>query len=395
VNYRTVGSLAVLLLAVGLPLAAIAQSKSRSRGNPAPPTESGLNQETLMLSGTVVTEDGSPLPAPANIERVCSGRVSRDGHSDFKGYFTVSISASRRFQFGSPDSSAEDSDGSGVLGMVPVRMPLNPSTVAGALAGCELRGALTGFRSSSVRIPVDGVGSEVGPINVGTIVLQRVEKGQGVVVSATSLNAPKEAKKAFDKGHRAAASNKLAEAQLELEKAVRLYPQYAAAWQDLGWLYAQQNRLDKARNAFVQANSADGMFVPAYVGLSALAVRESKWADAAESSARATQLDSVDFPVAFYYNALANFRMGNLELAEKSARKAETLGAQGSFPQVSLLLGVMLANRQEYAGAAEQLRAYLKAAPAAPNAAAVRQQLAQLEKLEGTPVKAEATPPTK
>jgi Tfp pilus assembly protein PilF len=391
VNYRTLGSFGVMALAVGLPLSAIAQSKSMSRGNPAPPTETGLNQVTLMLSGNVVTEDGSPLPGPASIERVCSGRVSRDGHSDFKGYFTVSVSASRTFQFSPPDSGAENSDGSSLLGMVPSRMPLNPSTVAGALAGCELRGALTGFRSSSVRIPVDGVGSEVGPINVGTIVLQRVERGQGVVVSATSLSAPKEAKKAFDKGHRAAESNKPAEAQLELEKAVKIYPQYAAAWQELGWLYAQQNQPEKARNAFTQASAADGMFVPAYVGLSALAVRESKWAEAAESSARATQLDSVDFPVAFYYNALANFRLGNLEQAEKSARKAETLGAQSSIPQVSLLLGVMLANRHEYAEAAEQLRAYLKAAPTAANAAAVQKQLAQLEKLGAGPVKAEAT----
>jgi len=123
-----------------------------------------------------------------------------------------------------------------------------------------------------------------------------------------------------------------------------------------------------------------------------VALRESKWEEAADSSARATQLDGVDFPAAFYYNALANFRLGKLERAEKSARKAETLGVRRSFPQVSLLLGAMLANRQEYAEAAEQLRAYLKAVPAASNAAAVRQQLAELETLAATPVKAEATP---
>ena len=139
-------------------------------------------------------------------------------------------------------------------------------------------------------------------------------------------------------------------------------------------MYAQQNQLDKARNAFTQAQAADNMFVPAYVGLSSVAVRESKWAEAADFSARATQLDGVDFPAAFFYNSLANYRLGNMEQAEKSARKAETLGAQRNFAQVNLLLGVMLANRQEYAEAAEQLRAYLKAAPTAPNAEKARQQ---------------------
>jgi len=137
------------------------------------------------------------------------------------------------------------------------------------------------------------------------------------------------------------------------------------------------------------------MFVPAYIGLSSVAVRESKWAEAAEFSARAAQLDGVDFPAVFFYNSLANYRLGNLEQAEKSARKAETLGAQRSFPQVSLLLGAMLAKRQDYADAADEFRAYLKAAPSAPNADQVRQQLAEVEKLRATEAKAEAASPAK
>jgi len=273
-------------------------------------------------------------------------------------------------------------------------MSQNQSSLQTLLMGCELRGSLAGFRSSSVRIPLSETGgAEI--VSVGTIVLERMGEAPGATVSATSLNAPKDAKKAYDKGHRAVENNKLPEAQQNLEKAVQLYPKYAAAWQDLGWVYAQQDQLDKARNAFTQAQAADGMFVPAYVGLSSVAVRESKWAEAADLSARATQLDGVDFPAAFYYNSLANYRLGNLEQAEKSARKGETLGVQRSFPQVSLLLGVMLANRQEYAEAAEHLRAYLKAAPTAPNAERVRQQLAELEKLGAAPVKAEAEPPAK
>ena len=348
-----------------------------------------------MLSGNIITEDGSPLPGPAFIERVCSGRVSRDGRSDFKGYFTISITASRQFQFGDAEGSAETGGGSGLttVGTMQSRMPQNPSTVAGALAGCELRASLAGFHSSSLAIPLGELGSTVGAVNVGTIVLQTMQKAEGVTVSATSLNAPRDARKAYDKGHHAIENNKLPEAQPALERAVQLYPQYAAAWQDLGWVYAQQDQLDKARNAFTQAQAADGMFVPAYVGL--VAVRESRWAEAADFSARATQLDGVDFPAAFYYNSLANYRLGNLEQAEKSARKAETLGAQHSFPLVSLLLGVMLANRQEYVDAAEQLRSYLKAAPTAPNAEKVRQQLAELEKLGVSPVKAAAAPPAK
>ena len=380
---RTLTCFAIVVLAAGLASAAWGQGRSRA-STPGPSAPTAGNRITIMLSGNVVTEDGSPLPDPVSIERVCNGRVSRDGRSDFKGFFAITISTSNQFQFGDPESSAESGGGSGfnMVGTLQSRMPQSTSTVASELAGCELRASLAGFRSSSVVIPASDVGETAAALNVGTIVLQRMGDAQGTTVSATSLNAPKDARKAYDKGHHALENHNLPEGQKELEEAVRLYPQYASAWLDLGWLYSQQNQLAKAREAFQQARDRDERFVPAYVGLALVAARESRWQEAAEQSASAAQLDGVDFPAVFYYNSLANYRLGNLDEAEKSARKAETLGAQRSFPQVSLLLGAMLANKQDYAGAADQFRSYLKAAPTAPNADKVRQQLAQLEQLQ-------------
>jgi Flp pilus assembly protein TadD len=348
----------------------------------------------IMVSGKVVTADGSPPPEQVTIERVCGARVTAQGRTDFKGYFSVDVAQS----FADDPADASGASGPGGLSVMPTGGQSHSfSPVISRLQGCDLRGVLGGFRSSSLRIPVEqlGGGTPTGTLEVGTIVLQKMSDAQGTTVSATSLNVPKDAKKAFDKGHQALAQNKLAEGQPELEKAVQIYPKYASAWIDLGWVYTQQNQLDKARNAFQQAQAADDKFVPAYVGLASLAVRESKWQEAAEQSAHATQLDGVDFPAAFYYNSLANFRLGNLEQAEKSARQAETLGVQTTFPQVNLLLGVMLANRRDYADAAEQLRSYLKAAPTAPNADKVRQQLAEVERLQATESKAAPPPPAK
>ena len=395
--YRALSLLAIAILTIGFASAAWAQTRSSSSGRTSTAPSQPDGRQTIMLSGNVITDDGSSLPGPVFIERMCNGRVSRDGRSDFKGYFTVSINMGTQFQFGDPEGTAETGGGSGLnrVGNMRSRLPQNSSSSASALAGCEMRASLAGFHSSSVTVPVGELGSTVGPVNVGTIVLQRMGKEQGATVSATSLNAPKDAKKAYDKGHRALTNNKLAEAQQDLEKAVQAYPRYASAWLDLGWLHTQQNQLDKARNAFTQAQSADAMFVPAFVGLACVAVRESQWAEAAEASARAAQLDGVDFPAAFFYNALANYRLGNLEQAEKSARKGETLGVQHAFPQLSLLLGVMLAQRGEYADAAEHLRTYLKAVPTASNADKVRQQLAELETLGGTAAKTDATPAAK
>jgi len=380
----TLRRFAMVVLSGSLASTAWGQSRNSRVSTPAPPGPASGNRMSIMLSGNVAMDDGSPLSGPATIERICNGRVSRDGRSDFKGYFAVTISTSAQFQFGDPESSAESGGGSGLnmVGTLQSRLPQTTSSVAGQLAGCELRASLPGFRSSSLLIPASELGETVGAVNVGTIVLQRMGDAPGTTVSATSLNAPKDARKAYDKGHHALENHNLPEGQKELEKAVRLYPQYAGAWLDLGWLYSQQNQLAKAREAFQQAREHDEKFVPAYVGLALVAARESRWQEAAEQSARAAQLDGVDYPAAFYYNSLANYRLGNVDEAEKSARKAETLGAQRAFPQVSLLLGTMLADKQEYAAAAEQLRFYLKAAPAAPNADKVRQQLAQLEQLQ-------------
>ena len=382
-SYRMVRLLAFVVL--GFSSAALGQSGGKGRGRtvPAPTTPSNLANHVIMLSGNVITADGAPLSETVSIERVCNGRVSREGRSDFKGFFTISLGQYPGLS--DPENSAETSGGR-------VNSPMSRNN---KLLGCELRASLAGFRSSSLLIPTEDLGSGMGVVKVGTIVLERMGEAPGATVSATSLNAPKDAKKAYDKGHHAIAGNNLPEAQQDLEKAVQLHPQYATAWLDLGWVYVQQNQLDKARNAFAQARAADATFVPAYVGLASVAVRESKWTDAADFSARATQLDGVDFPVAFYYNSLANYRLGNLVQAEKSARKAEMLGAQRTFPQVSLLLGVMLANRQDYSGAADHFRSYLKATPTAPNADRVRQQLAEVEKLGAADSKAEAVLPVK
>jgi len=412
---RTTTFLAIALLTVGLASTAMGQSKGSGSSNtggsrgtgtttPSRPSPDRMNR-MIMVSGKVIMADGTVPQEPVAIECVCAGRpqargrqtaggpVRALGRTDFKGEFIVDVAQT----FTEDPSDISGAIGPGSLSVMPGNGQLSPHEIGARLTGCDLQGSLAGFRSSSLRIPVELIDASgaIGTLEVGTIVLQKMSDAQGTTVSATSLSAPKDAKKAFDKGHQAFEQHKLPEAQPELEKAVQLYPQYASAWLDLGWVYTQQNQLEKARNAFQQAHAADDKFVPAYVGLASLALRESKWQEAAEQSARATELGGVDFPAAFYYNFLANYRLGNLEQAEKSARQAETLGAQHAFPQVNLLLGVMLANKRDYADAAEQLRSYLTAAPTAPNADKVRQQLAEVEKLQAAESKAVPPPPAK
>ncbi len=375
----------VLVLVLGLQTA-VAQS-GRGSGGSATGTSSPADRpgpRDIFLTGNVVTGDGVPPPERVAIERVCSNKIVRLGYTDAKGFFSVQLMETNPVLQDVSSSAMDAYAGRGVapptttdVGIQPAGLPVGLGDGLTTMAGCELRGRLAGFQSTSVMIVVTG---DLQTLNLGTIVLLKGQE-QGSTVSATSVNAPKEARKAYEKASAHLQKHKLPEAQAELERAVKLYPQYAAAWTSLGGLHQQQNRLDLARGAFSQAQAADDKFVPAYVGLAAVAVRQSQWAEAEQFSARATQLDGVDFPVAFFYNAVANFELGQLAPAEKSARMAERLDGRHSMPQVLLLQGAILAEKRDYAGAAEELKLYLKFAPAAANLEKVRGQVVELEKL--------------
>ncbi len=79
-------------------------------------------------------------------------------------------------------------------------------------------------------------------------------------------------------------------------------------------------------------------------------------------------------------NAVAKYNLQDMDAAEKSALEAEKLDTRHIFPKSVHLLGVIRAQRQDYAGAAEKFREYLKLAPTASDAAQVRAQLNQVEK---------------
>jgi uncharacterized protein HemY len=73
--------------------------------------------------------------------------------------------------------------------------------------------------------------------------------------------------------------------------------------------------------------------------------------------------------------------MQNFDAAEKSALAAERLDTRHAMPKVSHILGMLLAMKKDYTGAAERFKAYLKFAPTAEDAPRVRSQLAEVEKI--------------
>jgi tetratricopeptide (TPR) repeat protein len=218
--------------------------------------------------------------------------------------------------------------------------------------------------------------------DVGRIVLHRNTAVQGVSISATSLAAPKDARKAYEHGLQSLHKGKQAEAGKDFEKAVDVYPTYADAWVELGRLRAAGQQTEPARDAFKKAMSADSKLVTPYLELGMMSAREQKWQDSAEYLDKAVQLDPVDFPQAWYVDAVANFNLKKLEPAEKSAREAVKLDPQHRNPRAEYLLGLVLMEKRDYAGAAAELKNYLAMAPTADNHEEVKKQLEQIERFQ-------------
>lgn len=345
--------------------------KAPINSNPSAPTVAGPSARPVYVSGSVLIEGAGVPPEPVPIQRLCNGMARRVGYTDSKGQFTIDLGSAVE-----QDSSENDTAG----GLQQINKPSGGVTQS-RYEGCELVAVLAGFQSTSVTLQGQ---DDFGQMRVGTLVLKRLSNVEGSTISMTSLAASKEARQAYEKGRKARSENKLDQAEKELNRAVELYSNYAAAWALLGEIHTVQNRLEDAVKEYTRAITCDAQFVTPYYGLAIIAVNQQRWQDAANFSDQTIHLNGFAYPTAYFYNAVANFQLKNFEVAERNGRKFQTLDNEHRHPDIALLISQILTARQDYAGAVQQLRTYLSLAPTAANADQVRAQIARLESLSAT-----------
>jgi tetratricopeptide (TPR) repeat protein len=248
------------------------------------------------------------------------------------------------------------------------------------MMNCALRASVAGFTSDTVDLFNRKTADSP---DVGTIVLHRIAGVEGSSISVTSMMAPKDAKKAYEHGLQSLLKNKLNDAAKDFEKAVAVYPNYADAWVSLGKVRLEQQSIEPARAALKRAMESDAKLVAPYVELGLLAAKDANWQESGKYLDRAVELDPVDFPQAWYADAVANYNLKKYDAAEKSAREAMKLDPRHANPRSGYLLGLVLAEKKDYPGAAAELTAYMKLAPNAPDLAQAKDQLGQIEKLMG------------
>ena len=369
-----------------LPLAATAQRGSTGNTNSTTRTTTPNRTNTapdttiqpVFVSGKVILENGGPLPETVAIERICNGVVRREGYTDFKGQFEFQLGVNVGFQDASENDSRITPNALPRPGISSGRRPLD-------LTGCEFRAVLAGYTSSIAMLRTSG---DTWQFDVGTIFLKRLGDARGTTISVTSMVAPKDAMRAYEKAQRLK-ENKPAEAEKELAKAVQVYPHFAAAWTLLGDMHRLRNDFEDARMEYAQAIAADPQFVnPAY-GLAMIAMQEKKWDEAVRLTDQVVKLNASAFPLVYFFNAAANYNSQKFEAAEESGRRFKTLDTQHSHPDICLLLSYVLSRKKDYAGAAREIRDYLAAAPNAPDAEALKVEAKRFEDLSVSAAKQE------
>jgi tetratricopeptide (TPR) repeat protein len=341
--------------------------------------------DLVFISGKVILEDGMPPPYGTIIERYCGASIIRETTVDLTGHFNFQVGDKNRIGQVFPDASQS-------MGQDPLyreaaeTIPEDTKAFADLLSfaeaskifGCELKAQLAGYQST--RISLTGGGLK-GLIDVGTLVLYPNARVRGRSVSATNLLAPKAARKILGNAKKALEEEGSKAAEKFIKKALEIYPQYAEAWVALGDVYEDQNLNSEARDAYNKAIELDRLYLSPYIGLARLSAKEDKWQDVVNNTDQVLSLDPIDVPEGYFLNALAYYNLNKLDRAEKSALRGRQMDLDNRIPRINLILANILVRKNDNAGAVAALKAYLKAAPNAPDISFVRARIQENEKL--------------
>ena len=142
--------------------------------------------------------------------------------------------------------------------------------------------------------------------------------------------------------------------------------------------------LQLARHSFEQSVAADPKYVNPYDGLAQIAMMAHDWPAVIDATGKLVALNPVNFPDAYYDNAVANYYLKKLDDAEKSALQGLRVDEAHQIPKLQYLLGMILLQKQNYQAASEHMQAYLGLAKQPEDIELARKGLAQIEKVSAS-----------
>jgi hypothetical protein len=200
----------------------------------------------------------------------------------------------------------------------------------------------------------------------------------GPVVSAVALQIPQKALKEFAKSNELISHGDLPKAIQTLNRAIAIYPSYAAAYNNLGAVYQRMGDLEKERAAFEKAVALDAHLAAAYLNLGRMDMAQSRFSSAEENLVKATA-DNPGDPDIWVLLSFCQLQVRELDAAIASARKAH--GLPGDHSSVHLVAAKAFEQKRDAPGAIGELQLFLNEEPAGERAQQAQKDLAVLRSI--------------
>jgi Flp pilus assembly protein TadD len=196
------------------------------------------------------------------------------------------------------------------------------------------------------------------------------------VINAELANVPKNALVHYNKAAELAKNKDQLQAIEELKLAIKEYPSFAIALNELGVQYLRLNKLEEADQAFQDTLKIEPSSVPALVNRGIANVLMKRYGEAVPILRKAIAKDESS-AVGHYFLGQAMANLGLFADAEKELQRALQLG-NDEMNEARRLLAIIYTNRGDKKLAADELEAYLKLAPNASDADQLRSKILEL-----------------
>jgi|CZKR01.1.fsa_nt_gi tetratricopeptide (TPR) repeat protein len=196
-------------------------------------------------------------------------------------------------------------------------------------------------------------------------------------VAAADMNIPESAAREFNKAIDLMKRQEWQKAIERLNRAVGIYPQYAAAWNNLGAAYARLGDRSHEQEALEKAVSLNDHLAPAFVSLAKLAIADRNMGRAENLLDKANSADPAN---AQMLTLLANVELlqQHYDQAIAACRKVHSLPG-GSHAVVHYIAAHALEHENHFSDAVTEFQTFLKEEPTGERAEAVRKQLSSLQ----------------
>ncbi|HKG47725.1 MAG TPA: tetratricopeptide repeat protein [Pyrinomonadaceae bacterium] len=196
------------------------------------------------------------------------------------------------------------------------------------------------------------------------------------VLNAELANVPERALAHYNNAAEQAKKNEHAAAIEELKLAIKEYPSFMLAFNELGVQYLKVNQPQNADEAFQAALKIDPNAFAALINRGIANVMMERYGEAVPIFRKALKKDDQS-AVGHYFLGQALANLGLFEDAEKELLASLTLGKE-EMKEAHRMLAIIYSSRGAKKQAADQLETYLKLAPNTPDAEKLREKIRQL-----------------